>query len=220
MVLFVGACAGCERAGPAAPSSSASSAAPASSAPLQGVAPPPSPSKACGDTVGAWSSVVDGLRGRLVTSGSKPDHSALRIVLELENKSGRPLDLHWTGNHLGFATFRLEDEAGKDPEPGWRLGGNEATGNLRATLSETAPTTYVVHDGPFGSMNGGRILRIGAFWGRELPGGGARRSLRAVVVGGPANPDAAPLAGSASAPTTARGRPWTGRLELPPVCVE
>jgi len=177
-------------------------------------------STTCGDVEGAWSPVVSGLRGRLVTSGSKPDHSALRIVLELENVSDQgPLEIHWMGDvHLGFATFRLDDAAGNDIEPPWRLGGNAPSGNIRAFLPPAKVVRYDVHGGPFETMMGGRILRIGAFWGRQLPSDGSRRFLRGQVTGAPALDGAIAYEGNAPA-AMPRGRVWIGRLELPAVCI-
>lgn len=177
---------------------------------------------ACGDVVGAWSSVVNGLRGRLVTSGSRRDRLALRVVIELENDSGSLLEIDWTGRiHVGFATFHLEDEHRKEvPEPGWQFGGNEAaSGQLRTPLAPTGVAQRVVGDKVLLPFNGGRAIRIGAFWGRDMPTDGSRRFLRATVRGGPLLPDALAYEGDSFVEKAPRGRAWVGALELPAVCI-
>ncbi len=189
----------------------------------------PSAAGRCGDVTGAWSSVVGGLRGRLVTSGSRADGSALRVTVELQNVSGAgPLEIHWSGRpQAGFLTFRLDDAAGAEvPEPPWRLGGNEPGGNLRETIPPTGTVRRDVADNVLERFNGERILRIGAFWARQMPSDGSRRALRATVTG-EAPSDAGTLVYSAeggavrtASPSDERGRVWTGSLELPAVCVQ
>lgn len=177
----------------------------------------------CGNVVGAWSMVVNGLRARLVTSESKPDRSALDIDLEVENVSPQePIELHWTGYvTLGFATFRLEDAAGSDAEPPWRFAGNSAAGPTRGLFPAGKVIRYVVHRGPFATMNGRRALRIGAFWGRELPSDGSKPFfLRAVVTAGPTHSNAPTYEGDQLVRTPAPARVWTGTLEIPAVCIE
>jgi hypothetical protein len=176
----------------------------------------------CGDVVGAWSPVVSGLRARLVTSGSQADHSALHIVLEVENVSGHgPLAVDWEGYiPFGFVTFRLEDAAGTDREPAWALGGNSPSGKIRAIFPPNKVVSYVIHDSTFGSMMGGRILRIGAFWGRELPSNGSRRFLRARVTGSPALVAAVTYEGEEPAATSTPASVWVGSLDVPLVCIQ
>lgn len=200
LVFFILVLLGCDR-----PSSS-------------GPAPTHANAPSCGDVVGAWSSVVDGLRARLVTSGSKPDKSSLRIVLEIENVSDQPLEIHWDGLYLGFQTFRLEDATGNDVEPPWRLPGNAPSGKVRAVFPPAKVVTYELHRGPFEKMKDARILRIGAFWGRELDG--SRRLLRSKVMGVPKLEGAAAYEGQELATNVPPGRVWTGPLEVPGVCVE
>jgi hypothetical protein len=177
---------------------------------------------ACGDVVGAWSSTVNGLRGRIVTSGSKPDRSSLDIFLELENVSGQePIELHFTGTlPLGFIAFRLDDAAGTDREPDWRFGGNAPTGEARALFPAGQVIRYSVHRGTFVSMMGKRALRIGAFWGRELPSDSSKRFLRAVITAGPTHPDAVTYAGDELVRTPPRARVWSGTLDVPGVCID
>jgi len=159
------------------------------------------------DATGAWSSAVAGLRGRLVRTGE-------RVELELDNVSARPLELHWAGYRLAFATFRLDDASGAEvPEPDWRYGGNEATGRQHLLLA-TGTTRVVVGDPIFGEVSGRRTVRIGAFWGREMPADGSPRFLRARVIG--AQPSSGELDPATSA---ARGVVWLGSLDVPPVCL-
>ncbi len=183
----------------------------------------------CGEVVGEWSSVVDGLRGRIVTSGSREDRSSLSVAIELENVSTEPRAIHWDGRPtLGFATFQLEDETGTEvPDPPWALGGNEAVGSLREVIAASSTVRHVLGD-VLDEVDGGRILRIGAFWSREMPADGSRRQLRALITGRAPLPDDLPVtvgdheegmavSDSREAP---QGRAWTGPLELPPVCID
>ena len=189
--------------------------------PLEGG--PPTTSASCGDAVGSWSPVVSGLRARLVTSGSKADRSALDVALEIENVSGEVIDLSWTGSiPLGFATFRLEDTQGKDVEPDWRFGGNSPTGDARALFRAKKTVRYDIHRGAFVTMMGKRALRIGAFWGRELPSDGSKRFLRAVVSASPHRGGAPDVAyeGSELVRDPPPARAFAGTLEVPAVCLE
>lgn len=190
--------------------------------------PPANPPTAdrCGDVEGAWSSPVDGLRGRILTSRAQPDRSSLRVEVELENVSAEPLAIHWDGYvNLGFVTFRLDDEAGAEvPEPDWRLGGNEPGGSLREVIPAGGTVRHAIGE-VFARFDGRRILRIGAFWGREMPTDGARRFLRGQVVGRAPRPgdllvetEGDELTVRDSAGTDARA--WTGPLELPAVCID
>lgn len=139
---------------------------------------PNKPDPVCAET-GAWSATAGDVRGRLVRSGD-------RIELELENASQQPHELRWDGTHLGFATFRLDDASGVEvPEPSWRYGGNEMVGSQSLQLPP-GTTRVVIGDPIYGSMMGHRTIRIGAFWGRELPDDGSPRFLRARVAADPA----------------------------------
>ena len=183
-------------------------------------------SEQCG--VGGWSEVVDGLRGRLVASS---DDGALRLSVELENVSPEALEIHWTGrNDVGFASFELEDENGAEvPEPEWRFGGNELCGVFRELL---APLSVVVHRVPitvFARQDDVRVVRIGAFWGRELPSVTARASIGARVSGSaPSEEDTLVAALSEDGTVSVRiatssdprGRPWLGVLQIPSVCIQ
>lgn len=178
-------------------------------------------SAGCGDVVGAWSPVVNGLRARLVTTGSKPDHSALDVALEIENVGGDVIELPWSGDvGLGFATFRLDDAQGKDIEPAWRFGGNSFTGDVRAIFRPKKTIRYDVHRGAFATMNGKRALRIGAFWGRELPNDGSRRFLGATITAGTPKPDAPAYEGVEIVRDPPRAKVFSGTLQVPAVCIE
>jgi hypothetical protein len=175
----------------------------------------------CGDVIGAWSQTVNGLRARLVTSGSKPDRSALDITLEIENVSDQPIEMHWTGYiPLGFASFRLDDTQGKDIEPAWRFGGNAPSGDVRAIFRPKKTIRYDVHRGAFVPTMGNRALRIGAFWGRELPGDGTKRFLRATITAGPAHRNASAYEGNDLVHDPPPARVFAGTLEVPAVCVD
>lgn len=166
---------------------------------------------------------MDGLRARWVTAGSKPDHSALDITLEIENVSPEAVDLAFTGYiPLGFTTFRLDDAQGHDIEPDWRFGGNSPTGDSRALFRAGQTVRYSIHRGAFPMMANKRALRIGAFWGRELPSDGTKRFLRAVVHGSTRTdhtPDFA-YEGNELVRNPPTARSFTGALEIPAVCVE
>ncbi|MDP3276704.1 MAG: hypothetical protein Q8Q09_16010 [Deltaproteobacteria bacterium] len=162
----------------------------------------------CGDVAGAWSESVGGLRGRVITSGSRADGSALRVTLELHNESvAERVTLRWAGRpEVGFVVPDLEDAQGASvPEPAWRLPGNEFGVN---GVRHIAPGQTVALDfaGNLFERGGlGRIVRIGAFWAREMPLGGPQRYLRLRVP---------------QAVGTTAGRAWTGPLVLPRVCVD
>lgn len=192
---------------------------------------PPSPleggartaSAACGDATGAWSAPVSGLRARLVSSGSKPDRSALDIALEIENVSGEAVDLSWSGAiPTGFTRFRLDDAQGNDLEPDWRFGGNEPTGDTRALFPAKKTIRYDIHKGAFTMMMGRRALRIGAFWGRELPSDGSKRLLRATIAASASRVAASDFGyeGTELVRSPPPARAFTGTLEVPPLCIE
>jgi hypothetical protein len=186
-------------------------------------------SEGCGNAVGAWSPVVDGLRGRVVRSDASADRSALSIFVELENVGDAPRSIHWDGRpSLGYATFHLDDAAGVEvPRPDWGFGGNEMAGSLYETVSVSGVVRHEIPN-TLTTMNGERALRIGAFWGRELPSDGSRRYLRATVVGRAPQPDDSQVrfgegdegATVGAAPTEPPGRAWTSSLELPGVCID
>ena len=78
---------------------------------------------------------------------------------------------------------------------------------------------------PFARFDNGPILRIGAFWARELPVDG-RRVLRAAIAGGaPAVNEVLVVRDEGGTmiretePTDPVGRTWTGPLDVPGVCV-
>lgn len=174
---------------------------------------------ACHEGLGAWSETVDGLRARLVTSAASRD--GVDVDLEVENVSGAPLEVHWTGDlPLGFVQFHLDDAAGRDVEPGWRFGGNAPSGSVRSVFLPGKSVRYAVHHGAFGKMASARTIRIGAFWGRELPSDGSRRFLRGVIAAGPTHPEAPAYAGNEPAVKPPPARAWTGPLQVPAVCLE
>lgn len=178
----------------------------------------------CGDVEGAWSAPVDGLRGRLVTSGSRADHTALRVDVELENVGDAPLAIHWDGRpSLGFVTFALADRSGADvPDPPWRLGGNEPGGSMAEVIGAHATVRHTIPN-VFDRFDGGRIVRIGAFWGMPMPEDGAL--LRGTVAGREGAPDDLGVVPGDEVlvrgePIAAGLRTWRGPLELPPVCLD
>ena len=164
---------------------------------------------------GAWSSAVDGLRGRLVVSGAG---ASLRVVIELENVSAQPIALHWDGSpSVGFATFALRDAAGNEPMPDWVFGGSEPTGALAlvipagSAVERDATASFVA--GPGGEA---RVLRIGAFWGRPMPEDGSPRYLSARVVARAPAPGDVTEEGDA----VSGARAWVGAIELPAACID
>ena len=231
-VAIVGACADTRHPSPSTPSDHAAQRQGLDASPRPDVAVPGPISTAderCGDVVGEWSGVVDGLRGRLITSGSHPDRSALRVTVELENVSGQgPIEINWSGRpNLGFVTLRLEDATGAEvPEPPWRLGGNEAVGDIRELIPATGNVRHDAADNVFDRLGGERILRIGAFWARPMPADGSRRYLRAIATGhAPTGNEALfdPADGGvvrSASPGDPRGRVWLGPLSLPAVCID
>ena len=187
----------------------------------------PAAASGCGATTGAWSAAVDGLRARLVRAGGPEDGTplSLAIEIEIENISGEALDIHWSGPPHGFSTFRLDDEDGAEvPEPPWRLGGNEAVGDFRAYIAPHSAVRTEVQ-GIITRFDDAPIVRIGAFWARELPAVG-RRILHAAIAGGaPAANEVLVVRGEDGTvirqvePTDPVGRTWTGPLDVPGVCV-
>lgn len=195
--------------------------------PESGVTPTTPPAAdVCGDVVGAWSGVTSGLRARLITSGSRADHSALRVSLELENVSGQgPLEIHWSGRpNLGYASFGLDDATGVEvPAPDWAFGGNESTGDIWELVPATGSLRHDVAPNVFDEFSGRRVLRVGTFWAREMPTDGSHVLLRATLAGrAPLEADTALVDGVArtASPDDPRGRAWIGTLEVPPVCVD
>ena len=214
-----------------------------------GETPPPtvSASERCEFGAGEWSTPVDGMRGRLVSS--RVDET-LQLTLELENISDEPREIYWYGRpDAGFASFALLDTDGVEvPEPGWQLGGNEHTGVLRTTIRPSAVVSHRVPIDVFERQDGMRIVRIGAFWGRELPPEESRAYLRARVNGGaPTGPetlvveisddgsvdvrepttetladlsDDGGVVEHVPVPSEPRGRAWTESLEIPPLCIQ
>jgi hypothetical protein len=178
------------------------------------------------DVVGAWSDVVGDLRGRLVTSTSRPDRSALRVCLDLENLGATPLEIHWSGKtRLGFVTFRLDDQAGVEvPEPDWSFGGNEYIGDCYAVVPAGA-VRFEVAANLFEEFCGRRVVRIGTFWAREMPSDGSRRFLCAQVTGERARRADHMASGDGrslppgDARSTLRGRAWKASLDVPGVCI-
>lgn len=173
----------------------------------------------CAVGPGSWSPTVDGLRARLVTTNASRE--GVDVDLEVENTSGAAVELHWTGNlPLGFAELHLDDAAGRDVVPDWRFVGNSPSGDVRSVFPSGQTVRYAVHRGPFGKMGAARTMRIGAFWGRELPGGGEKRFLRATITAGGAHPTAPAYLGAEPAAKAAAGRAWSGALQVPAVCIE
>jgi hypothetical protein len=229
---LVGACADTRHPSPSTPSDRAAQRQDPDASPRPDVAVPgstPAAGERCGDVVGEWSGVVDGLRGRLITSGSRADRTALRVTVELENVSGQgPLEINWSGRpNLGFVTFRLEDATGADvPEPPWRLGGNEAVGDIRELIPPTGTVRHDVAENVFERFGAERILRIGAFWARPMPADGSRRFLRAIATGHVPTGSEALLDRAEggvvrpASPSDPRGRVWLGSLTIPAVCID
>lgn len=187
------------------------------------------PSGRCGDVVGAWSAVSDGLRMRLITSGSRPDRSALRIEVEIENTSARGVELHWEGRFDGgWASPGMRDLRGVDvPAPPWAFGGNEYVGRIRLPIAARHTTRIELAANAF-TPRPQRSLRIGAFWARQMPTDGraarfyVRTRTSATALASPAtlvrNRD-----GSHTAQQTIPGprfAVWRGSIEVPSVCVD
>lgn len=89
----------------------------------------------CGDTVGAWSAPVDGLRARLITSGARADRAALQVDLEVEAVAG-PRAIHWTGMlDLGYVSFALDEAAGAPVAAALAWGGNGPGGSFSEAVA-------------------------------------------------------------------------------------
>ncbi|MBW2460673.1 MAG: hypothetical protein JRH11_03435 [Deltaproteobacteria bacterium] len=167
------------------------------------------------------------MRARLVTTGGGEEQAPLTLAIELENISDEGIDLHWRGPPHGFATFYLDDETGAEvPEPPWRLGGNEPGGDLLEHIAvHTAVRTELGEI--IARFDSEPIVRIGAFWARELPPAGTRRVLRARITGRAPVADEVYVARGddndtvirSVRPNDPRGRVWTGPLEVPGICV-
>ncbi|MCB9595477.1 MAG: hypothetical protein H6719_22340 [Sandaracinaceae bacterium] len=180
----------------------------------------------CRDVTGEWSSPVDGLRGRLVTSGASASHDALRLTVELENVSDHDLSIHWDGRpSLGFVAFALDDADGVEvPEPPWALGGNEPGGSLFTVVPAGATARHALPD-VLDTFDGGRIFRIGTFWARQMPDDGSRWTVRARVTGRAASANDLVVRVDEAGDTIIDGdtgdsaaSPWIGPLDLPGVC--
>lgn len=182
----------------------------------------------CGDTVGAWSAPVDGLRARLITSGARPDRAALQVALEIEPVAG-PRTIHWTGMlDLGYVTFALDDAAGAPVPAALAWGGNGPGGSFAEVIP--GAVRHRVASNLFVPVDGRRLVRIGAFGGGwPMATDGAPRRLRARVTGAPPAADefeayvVDPAVGSLGArpAATAPAAPaWVGTLEVPAVCVD
>ena len=181
----------------------------------------------CGDTVGAWSAPVDGLRARLITSGARADRAALQVDLEVEAVAG-PRAIHWVGMlDLGYATFALDDAAGAPVAAALAWGGNGPGGAFYEAV--VGRVRHQVASNLFVPVDGRRLIRIGAFGGGwPMPNDATPRYLRARVTGAAAGPDelevyvAEPAVGSlgARAVSAAPAPAWVGTLDVPAVCVE
>jgi hypothetical protein len=168
---------------------------------------------------GAWSPIVDGLRARMIREAA-PSSNGPRLAIEVENTSSEPREIYWLGRpSLGYVTFRLFEGAREVGEPDWRFGGNEPGGSMRESLAPGSTIRRSI-DAAYTDMNGKRALRIGAFWGREVPEKGAQ--LGGVLRGGPADPKAMTLnQDRVVAPDTIpHGRAWLGSIEIPPIPIE
>ncbi|MBL8623677.1 MAG: hypothetical protein JNK64_20380 [Myxococcales bacterium] len=183
----------------------------------------------CGDTVGAWSAPVDGLRARLITSGARADRAALQVALEIEPVAG-PRTIHWTGMlDLGYVTFALDDAAGAPVPAALAWGGNGPGGSFREALP--ARVRHLVATNLFVPVDGRRLVRIGAFGGGwPMATDGTSRRLRARVTGAaPASDELEayvvdPAVGSLGARVVgadaAAAPAWVGTLDVPAVCVD
>lgn len=171
--------------------------------------------------------MVDGLRARFVTSGSRPDGASLAVHLELDNVSNENIELAWNGYALAFAAIRLTDAQGRElPAPGWAFGGNEMSGPMSMVVPAGRTVRVVVANNLIVPMMGRRAARIGAFYGRELPPNGATALLAATLAPsvshrGRSSRVEASLAPVARAPrAAARTRLFRGSIVVPPVCVD
>ncbi len=189
----------------------------------------PAPPAPCGDTVGAWSAPVDGLRARLITSGARADRASLQVALELEPVAG-PRAIHWAGMlELGYVTFALDDAAGAPVAAVLAWGGNGPSGSFREALR--GPVRHLVASNLFVPVDGQRLVRIGAFGGGwPMATDGTSRRLRARLTGAAPAPDeleayvvdpavvslgARVVGADAAAPPA-----WIGALDVPAVCVD
>lgn len=188
--------------------------------------PQPQPVARCGDVTGPWSSAVDGLRARFVTSGSRPDGSSLAVHLELENLSRENIELAWSGTSLAFAAIRLTDAQGRElPAPGWAFGGNEFTGAMSLLVPAGRTARVVVASNLIAPMMGRRAVRIGAFYGRELPTNGTTAMLAATIAPSASRQGRSSRVEVTLVPITGTIRPASrtrrlrGTIVVPPVCV-
>ncbi len=200
-------------------------------------APPDAPAthaaanaRRCGNVVGEWSPPVDGLRARLITSDSRADHSALRIVIELENVSPRVLEIHWRGRpDIGFARPHLDDASHTEvPVAGMVFGGNEMTGSMRAPIAVHGVLRAIIAQNAYQRIGGIRHLRIGSFWSRQMPTDGSPRFFRVRIEGDAPDPageavletDATGASVAVQAPHAPTGDAWRGAIDVPAVCVD
>lgn len=184
----------------------------------------------CGNVAGAWSPPVNGLRARLITSDSRADRSALRIVLELENVSPRALEIHWRGRpDAGFARPHLDDASHTEvPVAGVVFGGNEMTGSMRAPIAVHGVLRATVADNAFQRIGGIRHVRVGSFWSRQMPTDGSPRFFRMRIEGDSADPAGETVleTGATGASVAVRanraptGEAWRGAIDVPSVCVD
>lgn len=185
----------------------------------------------CADQQGAWSSTTGGLRARLVSSGTRPDRSALAVSLELENTlADATLELHWLGGlEAGFFTPRLALPDGREvPPPGWAFGGNQPVGRMVLRVAPRSTVRVLVAPNLYTRFMNGRALRVGAFWGRAMPSDGSTRLFGGTVAGAaPPSEQEFELRteyGSEVArearPAPPNARAWVANLAVPGLCVE
>jgi hypothetical protein len=149
----------------------------------------------------------------------------LRVELEIENTADQARAVHWNGASLGMATFQLSLPDGTEvPPPDWAWGGNEPTGPSRRVIPAHSSVKILVGDNIFAPFGGRRALRIGAFWGREMPSDGSSRRLGARLEGHAPVKDEAIIDASDTEQradaTEPPGHAWQSRLDVPPVCIE
>jgi hypothetical protein len=188
--------------------------------PTQAVAIPPVASTSAPNPprdardVGAWSPVVEGVRGRLVATAlvdanGKPQ---LAVDLDLENVSdmGNPIEIYCGGDGQALVHFAAEDESGTALAQPSHMGGSYASpppfwlellhgSSLHVTITKAAYEYVSPTD---------VLLRPKTFEAWPLP---AQRTtklyLRAKVVAFPSPPDARDH------------RAWKGPLDLPRVAL-
>ena len=160
---------------------------------------------------GEWSAVVDGIRGRLITTPRTEDgRPQVQIDLELENVSdlGNPIEISWTDVHNQLE-LSLEDENGIAAGGAIKPAGNHMTPTpFWLQLPSETLIRFTVSSGAYEYFPDGRV------WLRPLPfsawfmteNRGRKLYLRGRLVPGKS--------------TESGHTPWKGPLALPRVALQ